>query len=332
MNLSVYPWQTGLRDSLCRLAEAGRLPHALLLAAAEGTGKQQFARAFAAWRLCQQPVAGEACGRCRSCDLIAAGTHPDLHWVSPERVDDKVSKVITVAQTRQLVDFATQAAQRQGWRVIVISPADALNTAAANGLLKTLEEPGRDTLFLLLTDQPTGLLATIRSRCQLLPLSVPDAEAAMTWLRGQLPNPAEASTLLTLARGAPVAAAALRESPWYAARADLLDDLVAVARRTLMPLQAATRWNKLDAIAQVTAWQSLLDDAVQCGLVPDHEPLHADLAQPLRHLAETSADVLLETLWQAVETRRLLDTTVQAQSLLESLWLHWGRESRKKPA
>lgn len=329
---SVYPWQTGLRDSLCRLAEAGRLPHALLLAAAEGTGKQRFARAFAAWRLCRQPVSGAACGSCRSCQLLAAGSHPDLLWVSPEVDGEKVSKVIKVEQTRAIVAFASQSAQLQGWRVIVLQPADALNTASANALLKTLEEPGRDTLFLLLTDQPSALLATIRSRCQLLPLSVPDPEQALAWLRAQLPDPAEAGTLMALARGAPVAAANLRETTWYQARAALLADILAVCGGALMPLQAAANWQKTEAIAQVTAWQSLLDDAVQLALAPEQPARHADLEPELVRLARTapSAQVLLDTLWQAVEARRLLDTTVQPQAILESLWLHWGRESRKR--
>lgn len=327
----VYPWQTGLRDSLVRLAEAGRLPHALLLAAAEGTGKSRFARAFAAWRLCQTPVASAACGQCRSCQLLAAGSHPDLLWVSPEVDGDKVSKVIKVEQARAVVDFATQSAQRQGWRVIVLQPADALNTASANAMLKTLEEPGRDTLFLLLTDQPSTLLATIRSRCQLLPLSVPDPEQGLAWLRTQLPDPAEAATLMALARGAPVAAAKLHDEVWYQSRAGLLGDITAVSEDRLSPLQAASNWQKTDALAQVTAWQSLLDDAVQLALAPEQSARHADLEPELVRLASgPSAQTLLDTLWQAVESRRLLDTNVQPQTILESLWLHWGRESRKR--
>jgi len=326
-----YPWQEGLWGSLCRLFGERRLPHALLLAAADGMGKQQFARAFSSWVLCREPQPGSACGRCKSCQLLAAGSHPDLLWISPETDGDKVSKVIKVEQARSVVDFAAQSAQLQGWRVVVLSPAHALNTASANALLKTLEEPGRDTLILLLTDQPMSLLATIRSRCQLLPLSLPDHELALSWLLPQVAGAVEAGTLLQLARGAPVAALALRDAAWFQARRELLADLIAVSRGEQAPLTAATRWHKLDAIEQVTAWQSLLDDAVQQRLAPDQPGRHDDLREALAGLPEAlSAETLLDALWQAVESRRLLDTTVQPQAILESLWLHWGRETRKR--
>lgn len=326
-----YPWQAGLWASLRRLSGEQRLPHALLLAAADGMGKQQFARAFAAWTLCREPQPEGACGQCRSCQLLAAGSHPDLLWISPESDGDKVSKVIKVDQARAVVEFANQSAQMQGWRVVVLSPAHALNTASANALLKTLEEPGRDTLILLLTDQPMGLLATIRSRCQLLPLSLPELEVAMDWLSPQVPDAREAQTLLQLARGAPVAALALRDSAWFQARRDLLADLAAVSRGEQSPLAAATRWNKMDAIEQVTAWQSLLDDAVQLQLAPEQPNRHSDLQADLDGLVGVlTAETLLGTLWQAVESRRLLDTNVQPQAILESLWLHWGRETRKR--
>lgn len=331
MTTQVYPWQTGLWQSVCRLAEQGRLPHALLLAAPAGMGKERFARTFAAWRLCQQPQATGACGLCRSCQLIAAGTHPDFLWVTPEVDGDKISKVIKIEQARAVVDFANQSAQMQGYRVVVLAPADALNTASANALLKTLEEPGRDSVFLLLTDSPMALLATIRSRCQLLPLTVPDTEVALAWLRQQVPDAIEAATLMQLARGAPVAAARLHDSPWFQSRADLVRDLCDVRSGRLMALQGATRWHKLDPIEQVTAWQSLLDDAVQLRLAPEQSGRHTDITKEMQELVgELSAQTLLDTLWQAVECRRLLDTNVQPQAILENLWLYWARESRKR--
>lgn len=332
---TIYPWQQGLWQSLCHLSQQQRLPHALLLAAPQGVGKSHFARQFAAWRLCEQPAASGVCGLCRSCQLLSTGHHPDLLWVSPDEDDDKgakASKVIKVSQVRTVVEFATQSAHRQGGqRVVVLEPADALNTASANALLKTLEEPGKDTLFMLLTDKPAALLATVRSRCQLLPMSLPSAEQALAWLRGQVQPPEMAETLLELARGAPLAAAALHAQPWFSARADLLVDLVAVAQNRLMPLQAAQRWQKLEASEQVLAWQSLLDDAVPGAMVSDYPSRHSDLqAQISALLAASSSQALLNTLYEVVEARRLLNTTVQAQAIVESLWLHWGRETRQK--
>lgn len=331
-----YPWQQGLWSSLLRLHAAGRLPHALLLAAAEGSGRHDLALALAARLLCQSPAGELACGRCRSCQWLAAGSHPDFLRVSPEVDGDKVSKVIKVDQAREVVQFASQSAQMQGWRVVVLSPAHALNTASANALLKTLEEPGRDTLFLLLTDQPMSLLPTIRSRCQLLPLGVPDTQLARQWLRSQpgLPETADdavADTLLALTRGAPLAARDLLQAEWYQQRGALIADLLAVADDRAAPLTLSTQWGKRDAMAQITIWQSLLDDAVQLALVPDADCRHRDLAAELKQLAAAvSAEVLLYTLAQAVEARRLLDTTVQPHAILDALWLHWGRKTRTR--
>lgn len=332
---AIYPWQAGLWQSLCHLSQQKRLPHALLLAAPQGLGKAYFARQFAAWRLCEQPSADSVCGVCRSCQLLSTGHHPDLLWVSPDEDDEKgtkASKVIKVAQVRTMVEFATQSAHRQGGqRIVVIEPADALNTASANALLKTLEEPGRDTLFLLLTDKPAALLPTVRSRCQLLPMPLPAPAQALAWLSTQVQPREMAETLLELARGAPLAAAALQTQPWFSARADLLVDLLAVAQSRLMPLQAAQRWQKLDAIEQALAWQSLLDDAVPGAMVADYPTRHSDLHTDMAALlAAASAQALLNTLYEVVEARRLLGTSVQPQAILEGLWLHWGRETRQK--
>ena len=329
MLTDVYPWQQGIWASLNRLLSAERLPHAMLFAAPAGTGKRRLADAFAARMLCQAPLADAACGQCRGCQLLAAGTHPDYYVLSPEVDGDKVSKVIKIDQARAVVSFASQTAQMQGYRVIIIDPADALNTSSANAMLKTLEAPGQRCVFLLLTDQPTALLATIRSRCQLLPLSLPDEQDALAWLQPQLSVPAMAETLLGLARGAPLAALALSESPWFVQRQPILDALLAVGSGTEQPLTAAQQFTKVNPIEQITAWQSLLDDAVQQGLAPESPVRHSDLPS-LQKLAEINAQCLLETLWQAVEARRLLDdTNVAAATILDNLWLHWARATRQ---
>ncbi len=329
MLTDVYPWQQGIWASLNRLLNAERLPHAMLFAAPAGTGKRRLADAFAARMLCQTPSLDAACGQCRGCQLLAAGTHPDYYVLSPETDGDKVSKVIKIDQARAVVSFASQTAQMQGYRVIIIDPADALNISSANAMLKTLEEPGQRCVFLLLTDQPTALLATIRSRCQLLPLSLPDEEDALAWLRQQLSVPAMAETLLGLARGAPLAALALSESPWFVQRQPILDALLAVGSGAEQPLTAAQQFTKVNPIEQITAWQSLLDDAVQQGLAPELPVRHSDLPS-LQKLAEINAQCLLETLWQAVEARRLLDdTNVAAATILDNLWLHWARATRQ---
>lgn len=190
------------------------LPHALLLRGRAGIGKHAFAVDLSRDLLCLQPNQHAACGACSSCAWFAEGTHPDFRLITPEsdeEIEDapkkKASKKsqITVAQIRQLFDYLSLSShQVQGRRVVLISPADTLNTASANALLKVLEEPPANTLFLLVTSQPQRLLPTIISRCQALDLPLPSQQEAIDWLKTQGLHNAEAA--LEYAGGAPLLA------------------------------------------------------------------------------------------------------------------------------
>ncbi len=153
----VLPWHHSTWQQLVRLADSGRLPHALLISGAHGVGKQQLAEALIARTLCAAP-GDQACGQCHSCAMLASGYHPDLLRVSPE----EGKRQIRIDPIRDVNRFVSQTAQQGGYRVIVISPAEAMNVAAANALLKSLEEPGDKTLFILLSDVPTCRLARCR--------------------------------------------------------------------------------------------------------------------------------------------------------------------------
>ncbi len=195
------------------------MPHALLLRGRTGTGKQDFALEVAKAILC--PAASEqqrACGICASCAWFAEGTHPDFMMIGLEDTDDdnelkkKSTKKsqISVAKIRQLLDYLTLSShQVNGYRVIVISPADMLNAASANALLKMLEEPPDKTLFLLVSSQPQRLLATIASRCQAIDMSLPNTADALAWLHSQQVKNAE--NVLNLAGGAPLLALQIAE-------------------------------------------------------------------------------------------------------------------------
>ncbi len=118
--------------------------------------------------------------------LLAAGTHPDLVALSfGLRKDGVTRSEIVVDQIRDLSQRLSMASQFGGWQVVTIDPADAMNAAAANALLKTLEEPTPSTLLALVADEPARLPATIRSRCQRIDFLVPSREAALEWLRAE---------------------------------------------------------------------------------------------------------------------------------------------------
>jgi len=190
---ALYPWQ--LQDSQRLQALRERPPQGLLFKGAQGIGKLNLALHYAHSLLCERPQAdGQACGNCPACHWLSQGTHPDFRLLQPDALSQageesesgkKPSKQITVEQVRGLADFLGMTAHQGGMRVIVICPAEAMNSNAANALLKNLEEPPRNTLFILVTHKPQQLLPTILSRCVSFGVSVPDVAAATQWLLTQ---------------------------------------------------------------------------------------------------------------------------------------------------
>jgi DNA polymerase-3 subunit delta' len=173
-----YPWQQPLWQHFIGQYEQSRLPHALLLAGQKGIGKWHYANVIADFLLCSSPKSNLACGQCRSCQLTQVGTHPDKTVVIPE----DGSKLIKVDQIRQLSNRISNTAQQGGRKVIVLGPVEKLNISAANALLKNLEEPSGDTFFILYSHVMSGVIATIRSRCQLSSLPTPDPSIVIKWL------------------------------------------------------------------------------------------------------------------------------------------------------
>lgn len=239
--MSVAPWQAEDWARLQARRERGALPHALLLCGAAGLGKRAFARAFVHGLLCLQPAGGYACGHCRSCLLLAAGTHPDLvELTCGVRRDGTARTEIVVDQIRDLAARLAMNSQFGGWQVACIDPADAMNTAAANALLKTLEEPSAATLMILLADAPWRLPPTIRSRCQRVEFHLPDTQDALAWLRAE--GVGDGMRALAAAGGNPGLARDWSRSGMLGRRDAVRDDLAALAGGRGDPGTVARRW------------------------------------------------------------------------------------------
>jgi DNA polymerase-3 subunit delta' len=223
------PWCEPLWDVLAARAASDTLPHALLLCGPAGLGKRVLADAFVRARLCETPRDGRACGHCRACRLLAAGTHPDRVLVEIEENPrtHKMRSEIVIDQIRALSARLAMASQLDGWQIAVIDPADAMNPAAQNALLKTLEEPSDASLIVLVADQPWRLSATIRSRCQRLDFTVPSTDAALAWLAAR--NVEHAEAMLAAAGGNPGEAWLLAENGGMQRRQDVARDLLALA-------------------------------------------------------------------------------------------------------
>jgi DNA polymerase III subunit delta' len=328
-----YSWQSNQWQHLTQRAS---LPHALLLRGRAGTGKHDFALALSQALLCSSQNSDKinadktACNTCPSCVWFAEGGHPDFKLISPEDAETSEETTsapkkksakksqISVAQIRQLIDYLSLSShQVNAKRVIVISPAETLNIASANALLKMLEEPPANTLFLLVSSQPQRLLPTIISRCQAIDMPLPASADALTWLNQQGVKNAE--NVLNLAGGAPLLALQIAED----------GDALTMLSRHL------SQGEKLDAFACAPLFTGLgmeraLDtlqkwvfDLTACKLA---QSLHYHLSHhnALQALCKSvNLQALLRFQQQLVEAKKLANHPLNNELQLENILLQY---------
>lgn len=192
-NYEIYPWQAKLWQNLNQGRQ--KLHHAFLMHGRAGIGKYDFALSLSQALLCPNcDEHGYACNECPSCRWFNDESHPDFRLISPEQetgADEETSAAkktrkktqISVAQIRDLNDFLNLSShQSSGLKIVLINPAEALNQASANALLKMLEEPAPGVIFILIAHQLQRLLPTITSRCRKVSMPVPNAQQALAWL------------------------------------------------------------------------------------------------------------------------------------------------------
>jgi len=304
------PWQQRIYAQAAAAIDGARLGHALLFAGPAQLGKRAVAERLAQRLLCTARGAdGEPCGGCRSCHLTANGAHPDLHGIGFElnREGTRLRTELVIEQIRALSEKLALTPQYGGAQVAIVDPADAMNAAACNALLKTLEEPVPGRYLWLVSAHPARLPATIRSRCQRLEFRLPPRQEALDWLLAQGHRERDALEALEAARGHPGLAHAWLQGEGLALRREVARDLDQLARAEAAALATAQRW------------------------VADE---HAELR--LRHAADLALDRARD-LTDAVEVRRLaawfdranrtrdlLRTTVRADLAVAELLMAWG--------
>ncbi len=268
-------WQdihAGAWAQLQRARQDDRLPHALLLTGQAGIGKLAFAELLASSLLCDNPAAdGLACGQCTACTWHASGNHPDFRRIRPEAYEEvpvgdeperatakaerKKSEQIRIDQVRGLEAFV-QVGSHRGRRVILMEPAEAMNEATANALLKSLEEPPAGVHFLLVSHAAERLLPTVRSRTRAIPLRIPEQPLALSQLNAIGIAPQQGALWLNRCAGAlrtalSLAQAAAKDS---AASEEALAE-VAILEALLAELPSGER---LDPLALARACEALI--------------------------------------------------------------------------
>ena len=338
MSNSIYPWQETSWQQLQLLRQ--RMPHAILFHGAAGIGKSDFIEQFAQGLLCEAVLPdGHACGQCASCGWFSQHNHPDYRRVRPEALEDEPaeeeggdaeskkaakskapSKEIKIEQIRALADFMNISTHRQGLRVVVVYPAEALNMPASNALLKTLEEPPPGTVFLLASNSLDRLLPTILSRCRKFAMPMPSHEQALAWLKAQ--GVADADSWLSEQGGAPLAALAQAES-------GNRDDMEALLQMLARPsvdgaLKTADKLQKVALSAQVSWLQRWLYDMFSYKLAGEvrYYPRYRREVAALADRVHVSR--LLAAIKSANERRATADHPLSPKLFIEDMLLDYA--------
>ena len=343
-SLQLYPWQQADWQQLLQYSNTEKLPHALLITGNKGLAKFEFAMLWAGTLLCETAAKTQwlsttiPCGHCAACELFAANTHPDFMLIQPE----EEGKAIKVAQIRELVAFVSLTQSRSNRRVIVISPAESMNMNAANSLLKTLEEPPVNTVVILVSSKPHSLPATIRSRCQLFPVSTADSATLQSWLTqmGQYSQD-EVDLAISVTENSPLNAQFYLDSSILSLSEALLNDWLLLASGKAKPTTIAEKWLKQPENVPIRLVYTWLVDMIRYhSLNCSSEWRLDDNASRLFYYSGNTAlqklaiSIPVKRLFviydKVIEILRLGHTSLNKQLQLESLLIQWSLIAQRK--
>jgi len=323
-----YPWLNHSYRQILSQHQAQRGHHALLIQALPGMGDDALIWGISRWLMCKRPDGLKSCGECHACQLMLAGTHPDWYRLEAE----KGKSSLGIDAVRSVTEKLYHHAQQGGAKVVWLPDAGQLTEAAANALLKTLEEPPKNTWFLLSSREPSRLLPTLRSRCLLWHLAPPAEAQSLQWLQKQsAAGLSERTAALRLSAGAPAAALALLDDKIWQQRQRVCEALPDALQGDMLSLLPALHH---DDAAQRIGWLcSLLIDAVKWqqggGQFISNVDRQADVMRIASLLPTSAIDASLRQ-WIICRDRLLNVVAVNREWLLTAQLLGW--EAMLNPA
>lgn len=323
-----YPWLNHSYRQILSQHQAQRGHHALLIQALPGMGDDALIWGISRWLMCKRPDGLKSCGECHACQLMLAGTHPDWYRLEAE----KGKSSLGIDAVRSVTEKLYHHAQQGGAKVVWLPDAGQLTEAAANALLKTLEEPPKNTWFLLSSREPSRLLPTLRSRCLLWHLAPPAEAQSLQWLQKHVTAGLnERTAALRLSAGAPAAALALLDDKIWQQRQRVCEALPDALQGDMLSLLPALHH---DDVAQRIGWLcSLLMDAVKWqqggGQFISNVDRQADVIRIASLLPTSAIDASLRQ-WIICRDRLLNVVAVNRELLLTDQLLGW--EAMLNPA
>ncbi|MBX2850098.1 MAG: AAA family ATPase [Acidiferrobacterales bacterium] len=338
----IHPWNQALWQSLG--SDNERSNHALLFTGNKGLGKQALAIALTHFLMCENHA--------QSKSLFNAGSHPDLHVVMPEVLAEEIiedsaedrniigqfakryledhagkpRQVINIEQVRKLGQALATHPHIASTRIVLIFNADTMNNNAANALLKNLEEPPANTLFVLVTNELSKLPKTIRSRCSLINFRAPDIATGRAWLAESRVVPADLiDSHLAMANNHPLMAESLFKNDYVASLKAIFTDVNGLWSNKIDPINAAKNWQKIGGLTAIEVLQKLTIDLIRSLLGGEESLPSKSVFFPVQQTwiksisTKLSKQRLIEILDELNYAKKMLATTVDELLVLETV-------------
>lgn len=312
---------------LKKLAAGERMVHALLFVGPESVGKYLTARTLAAALLCEGE--GAPCGTCRSCRLVEQESHPDLVIVRPDKQNIKIGEIRKMQKELSLAPYMARR------RVCIIDEADKMRTEAANSILKTLEEPAGNVVFILVTAKRYQMLDTIRSRCMLVPFGIIEPTELARALSAQGADERAAGLAARLAGGRFAPAQAILAEDGRSSRqaaADLFFGALTMRESDIWKIAAAWDTCERDEILRrFASLRLLIRDAMVLSAGADEQLVNRDYAERFETIRTAWTQRMLSiAMRELVKREQSVKNNGNIKLVIEAMLLAWRSTAQRR--